>query len=84
MLAVKTVLSDSSVGKTLIFDEIDTGISGSAAQKVGLKLKEAAANRQVLCVTHSAQIAALGGHHLLIKKEVRDGRTVHGGPSFGF
>ena len=75
MLAVKTVLSDSSVGKTLIFDEIDTGISGSAAQKVGLKLKEAAANRQVLCVTHSAQIAALGGHHLLIKKEVRDGRT---------
>lgn len=78
MLAVKTVLSGSNVGKTMIFDEIDTGISGSAAQKVGLKLKEAADNRQVLCVTHSAQIAALGEHHFLIKKEVRNGRTFTG------
>lgn len=78
MLGVKTVLSGSNLGKTMIFDEIDTGISGSAAQKVGLKLKEAAANRQVLCVTHSAQIAALGNHHFLIKKEVREGRTFTG------
>lgn len=75
MLGIKTVLSSSNLEKTMIFDEIDTGISGSAAQKVGLKLKEAAANRQVLCVTHSAQIAALGDHHFLIKKEVREERT---------
>ena len=78
MLAIKSILATEDDIDTLIFDEIDTGISGSAAQKVGLKLKEAAANRQVLCVTHSAQIAALGNHHFLIKKEVREGRTFTG------
>ena len=78
MLALKSVAAQADGVDTLIFDEIDTGISGSAAQKVGLKLKEAAANRQVLCVTHSAQIAALGNHHFLIKKEVREGRTFTG------
>lgn len=75
MLAIKTVMSHSSPGITMIFDEIDTGISGSAAQKVGSKLKEVAGNRQVLCVTHSAQIAAMGDQHFLIQKEFRDGRT---------
>jgi DNA repair protein RecN (Recombination protein N) len=59
----------------LIFDEVDTGVSGSAAQKVGLKLREVAESRQVLCVTHSAQIAALANVHLFIQKAVRCGRT---------
>ena len=53
---------------TLIFDEIDTGVSGSAAQKIGQKLKETAASHQIICVTHSASLAAYGGNHLLISK----------------
>ena len=60
---------------TIIFDEVDTGISGSAARKVGLKLREVSRNRQVLCVTHLAQIAALGDSHFLISKEVHDQKT---------
>lgn len=75
MLAIKTVLADKDDIDTLIFDEVDTGISGSAAQKVGLKLREAAENRQVLCVTHLAQIAALGDTQYLIQKHVSDNRT---------
>ncbi len=75
MLAIKTVLASSDVIDTLIFDEVDTGISGSAAQKVGLKLKEVSTSRQVLCVTHQAQIAALADNHLLITKNVSEGRT---------
>ena len=75
MLAIKSVLSDKDGVDTLIFDEVDTGISGSAAQKVGLKLREVSKNRQVLCVTHLAQIAALGNQHYLIKKNVESGRT---------
>ena len=75
MLAIKTVLSDTDRIATLIFDEIDTGISGSAARKVGLKLQEVSRNRQVLCVTHLAQIAALADTHLLISKEVHDNKT---------
>lgn len=75
MLAIKTVLADKDEIDTLIFDEVDTGISGSAAQKVGLKLREAANSRQVICVTHSAQIAALAGSHLLIEKHVKDNKT---------
>ena len=75
MLAIKTVLASADVIDTLIFDEVDTGVSGSAAQKVGLKLKEVSASRQVLCVTHQAQIAALADSHFLIKKNVSDGRT---------
>ena len=59
----------------MIFDEVDTGISGSAAEKVGLKLKEVSKNRQVLCVTHQAQIAALADYHYLIQKQVEQGRT---------
>ena len=81
MLGVKTVLSGSNLGKTMIFDEIDTGISGSAAQKVGLKLKEAAANRQVLCVTHSAQIAALGNHHFSDQERGARGQDLYWGLS---
>ena len=60
---------------TLIFDEVDTGISGSAAEKVGLKLKEVSRDSQVLCVTHQAQIAALADDHYLIEKKVEQGRT---------
>ena len=75
MLAVKTVLAGNDRIDTLIFDEIDTGISGSAAHKVGLKLREVSKHRQVLCVTHSAQIAALADTHFLIEKHIKDGRT---------
>ena len=74
MLAIKTVLSDGDVG-TLIFDEIDTGISGVTAEKVGLKLREVSRTRQVICVTHLAQIAALGDPHFFIEKQVENGRT---------
>lgn len=75
MLAVKNVLSDKDDIDTLIFDEVDTGISGSAAQKVGLKLREVSKSRQVLCVTHLAQIAAMGNSHFKISKSVRDEKT---------
>ena len=75
MLAIKSVLSDNDDVKSMIFDEIDTGISGSAARKVGLKLKEVSQNRQVICVTHLAQIASLADKHLLIEKRVIDGKT---------
>ena len=75
MLAIKTVLAASDDVDTLIFDEVDTGISGSAAEKVGLKLKEVSNESQVLCVTHQAQIAALADHHYLIDKKVEGGRT---------
>lgn len=75
MLAIKNVLSNNDVISTLIFDEVDTGISGSAAQKVGLKLKSLSESKQVICVTHQAQIAALAHSHFLIKKEIKNGRT---------
>lgn len=80
MLAIKTVLAEHDDTPTMIFDEIDTGISGRAAQKVGKKLSELAQKRQVLCVTHLAQIAALSDNHLLIEKksdETRTYTTVH-------
>ncbi len=75
MLAIKNVLSDKDNIDTLIFDEVDTGISGSAAQKVGLKLREVSRTRQVLCVTHLAQIASLADSHYKIMKNVSDGKT---------
>ena len=75
MLAIKTVLSRADFVETLIFDEIDTGISGSAADRVGKKLSQLSADRQVLCVTHQAQIAAFADNHLFISKSVRDERT---------
>lgn len=75
MLAIKSVLADKDGVPTLIFDEIDTGVSGRAAQKIGRKLKEVARSHQVLCVTHSAQIAALGANHLLIQKRTEGERT---------
>lgn len=75
MLAIKNTLAEHDHIMTSIFDEIDTGVSGRAAQKIGLKLKQAAKNRQVICVTHSAQIAALADNHCLIEKSTRNGRT---------
>ena len=75
MLAIKTVLAGTDTVDTLIFDEVDTGISGSAAEKVGLKLKEVSKSGQVLCVTHQAQIGALADYHYLIRKQIEQGRT---------
>ena len=75
MLAIKSVLADKDDIDTLIFDEVDTGISGKAAQKVGQKLHETANHRQVICVTHLAQIAAQADHHLLIEKRTVDGKA---------
>ena len=66
---------DADPVDTMIFDEIDTGISGYAAGKVGVQLKKVSANRQVICVTHLAQIAAFADEHLLIEKTVSNGRT---------
>lgn len=75
MLAVKSVLLDKDPVGTMIFDEIDTGISGYTAGKVGVQLKKVAKNRQVICVTHLAQIAAMADEHLLIEKSTEGGRT---------
>jgi DNA repair protein RecN (Recombination protein N) len=75
MLAIKNVLAGSDGVDTMIFDEIDSGVSGSAAQKIAMKLKQVSIGRQVVCVTHLAQIAAQGDVHLFISKSVRDGKT---------
>ncbi len=75
MLAIKSVMAEVDDIDTLIFDEIDTGISGHAAVKVGVKLRQTGTHRQILCVTHLAQIAARAHHHLLIQKNVSDGKT---------
>ena len=75
MLAMKNVLAERDQVNTLIFDEVDTGVSGRAAQKVAEKLRSVAAHKQVLCVTHLPQLAALANTHLLIAKAERDGRT---------
>ena len=75
MLAMKNVLAEQDKVNTLIFDEVDTGVSGRAAQKVAEKLRSVARNKQVLCVTHLPQLAAMGDTHLLIAKGERDGRT---------
>ena len=75
MLSIKNVISDKDDVPTLIFDEVDTGVSGSAAEKIGRKLRQVSKGRQVICVTHLAQIAALCDHHLLIQKQVKDDHT---------
>ena len=75
MLAIKTVLADIDDIDTMIFDEVDTGISGRAAHKVGVKLHEVSRSRQIICITHLAQMAAQADTHLLIKKNVSGGRT---------
>ena len=75
MLAIKNVLASKDDIQTLIFDEVDTGVSGRAAQKIGIKLKEVCKNRQVLCVTHLAQIAAFADNHFLISKSEKENKT---------
>ena len=75
MLAFKSALADRDALPTVIYDEIDTGVSGHAAQQIGRKLSAIAKKKQTLCVTHLPQIAAMGDHHLRISKSVRDGRS---------
>ncbi|MBE6773172.1 MAG: DNA repair protein RecN [Ruminococcaceae bacterium] len=75
MLAIKCVLSDLETADTMIFDEIDTGVSGRAAHKIAYKLKRVSEKRQAVCVTHLAQIAAASDNHLFIEKLTEDGRA---------
>lgn len=75
MLAIKSIIAQKDSIDTLIFDEIDTGVSGKASRKIGLKLKELGAFTQVICVTHSAQIASVADSHFLIEKNVENDRT---------
>ena len=76
MLALKNVIAEKDSIGTLIFDEIDTGVSGRAAQKIGIKLKQISRLRQVLCVTHLAQMAVMADNHLLIEKNIQGDMTV--------
>lgn len=76
MLALKTVITDADGIPTLIFDEVDTGISGVTANTVGLRMKRIARKHQVLCVTHLPQIAAFGDEHYFVSKHEESGRTV--------
>ena len=76
MLALKNVIAEKDSIGTLIFDEIDTGVSGRAAQKIGMKLRQISRYRQVICVTHLAQIAVMADDHILIEKGVVGDRTV--------
>ena len=78
MLALKNVLAERDSVATLIFDEVDAGVSGRAAQRVAQKLVSVSAGKQVLCVTHLPQIAAQADRHLLISKSERGGRTYTG------
>lgn len=75
MLAIKNILSYNDTIGTLIFDEIDVGVSGRASQKIGLKLKAVSKNTQVICVTHSAQIASNANEHFLIEKDITSDKT---------
>lgn len=75
MLALKSVIADRDSIDTMIFDEIDTGVSGKAAQKIGIKLRQIGKARQVICVTHLSQIAVMAEDHLMIEKSVVDDRT---------
>ncbi len=75
MLAIKSVMAEGDDIPTMIFDEVDAGISGRTAAKVGIKLSETAQKRQVICITHLAQIAALAQTHILIEKQTENSRT---------
>lgn len=78
MLAMKSILADADDAETLIFDEIDTGVSGSAAQKIARKMAELGKKKQVICVSHQPQLAASAAQHLLIKKTQHSDRTTTG------
>lgn len=75
MLALKSVIAVKDSIPTMIFDEIDTGVSGKAAQKIGIKLREIGKVRQVICVTHLSQIAVMADNHLMIEKKIVEDRT---------
>ena len=75
MLALKNVLAEQESIGTLVFDEVDTGVSGRAAQKVAEKLAQVSRRKQVLCVTHLPQLAAMADTHFSVEKGERDGRT---------
>ena len=75
MLALKSVIAEKDAIPTMIFDEIDTGVSGRAAQKIGIKIRQISRIRQILCVTHLSQLAVMADNHLLIEKNVVDDRT---------
>ena len=75
MLALKSVLREKESTGTVIFDEVDSGVSGKTSQKIGIKLKQTAESCQVICITHSAQIAALADCHLFISKKENEGRV---------
>ena len=76
-LALKTCVSNKAEGqRTLVFDEVDAGIGGMAAETVGRRLKQLASSSQVLCVTHLAQIAGFGDHHYFVEKREAEGRTI--------
>jgi DNA repair protein RecN (Recombination protein N) len=75
MLAMKSIFVKANKVSTVIFDEIDTGISGEAAQAVANKIREISFARQVIAITHLPQVASMSDHHILIEKEVRSGRT---------
>ncbi len=76
MLAIKNVVAEKEDTPTMIFDEIDTGVSGRAAQKIGVKLRQVSKTRQVICVTHLSQIAVMADNHLLIEKTSLEDSTV--------
>jgi len=75
MLAIKTILSRTASVETIVFDEVDSGVSGATAEVVGEKISSLAAYHQIVCITHLPQIACQGETHFLVKKEIKDGRT---------
>lgn len=76
MLAIKSVMAETDVSKTLIFDEIDAGISGKTAQLVAEKLNTLSKTHQIICITHLPQIAAMADNHYVIEKSTKDNRTI--------
>lgn len=76
MLVLRTIAIPAELGKTMVFDEIDTGIGGRVAEAVGLKLKQLAGSQQVLCVTHQPQVASLADHHFVVSKSTEKSRTL--------
>ncbi|MGL5972992.1 MAG: DNA repair protein RecN, partial [Oscillospiraceae bacterium] len=75
MLAIKTLISNDEMFSTLIFDEVDSGVSGSSSNKIGIKLKEISKNNQIFCITHSPQIACFADNHFNIIKETNGNET---------
>ena len=75
MLALKTILARKTSVETVIFDEVDAGIAGATAEKVGEKIQELSTYHQILCITHLPQIASKGRHHFLVKKSIKEGRA---------